>query len=339
MADGETGKSAHSIPVHSIPVVHSIGNSRHTHFRADGKFQDPDKTANGVPRAVVSLRKLETLWINTGTLCNVECAHCYIESSPTNDRLSYLSAAEVAPFLNEAQSMGAREIGFTGGEPFMNPELLDMVEASLRAGFSVLILTNAMRPMMRPAIQDKLLSLRHDFGQSLSLRVSLDHFDAELHDAERGTGSFAAGLAGLTWLTSHDFNVSIAGRTLWAQDETTTRTGFAALFGKMGLSLNAHDQKDLILFPEMDETAPVPEITTDCWSLLGVSPNDMMCASARMVVKHKGADQPTVLACTLLPYDHRFELGATLEEATSPVKLNHPHCAKFCVLGGASCSG
>ena len=63
-----------------------------------------------------------------------------------------------------------------------------------------------------------------------------------------------------------------------------------------------------------------------------------MCASSRMVVKRKGAATPAVLSCTLLPYDEAFELGVTLKEASGAVKLNHPHCAKFCVLGGASCS-
>ena len=82
----------------------------------------------------------------------------------------------------------------------------------------------------------------------------------------------------------------------------------------------------------------VAEITTACWDLLGVHPSDMMCASSRMVVRRKGAAGPAVLACTLLPYDARFELGATLAEAARPVKLNHPHCARFCVLGGGSCS-
>ncbi len=88
------------------------------------KFSDPDWTARGEPRALVPLAELRTLWINTGTLCNITCENCYIESSPTNDRLVYITAAEVAPFLREAQALGTREIGFTGGEPFMNPEFL-----------------------------------------------------------------------------------------------------------------------------------------------------------------------------------------------------------------------
>ena len=83
----------------------------------------------------------------------------------------------------------------------------------------------------------------------------------------------------------------------------------------------------------------MPEITTACWDILGKSPGDVMCASSRMVVKRKGADSPAVVSCTLLPYAPEFEMGTTLAEAERDVALNHPHCAKFCVLGGACCSG
>ena len=93
-----------------------------------------------------------------------------------------------------------------------------------------------------------------------------------------------------------------------------------------------------MLFPEMDMTVEVPEITTACWGILNKSPDAVMCASSRMVVKRKGVKSPAVLACTLLPYSPEFELGTTLAEAEVDVSLNHPHCAKFCVLGGASCS-
>jgi len=103
-----------------------------------------------------------------------------------------------------------------------------------------------------------------------------------------------------------------------------------------------------VLFPEMDETRDVPEITTECWRILDKSPASVMCASSRMVVKRKGAGAPAVLPCTLLAYDEAFEMGATLAQSLTAdggaldngkVKLNHPHCARFCVLGGASCSG
>ena len=85
-------------------------------------------------------------------------------------------------------------------------------------------------------------------------------------------------------------------------------------------------------------TLDVPEITESCWSILDVNPDDMMCATSRMIVKRKGALEPMVLPCTLLPYDTAFDLGNTLKDADKTIKLNHPHCAKFCVLGGGSCS-
>jgi hypothetical protein len=87
----------------------------------------------------------------------------------------------------------------------------------------------------------------------------------------------------------------------------------------------------------MDPEADPPEITTACWGILHKNPRDVMCASARMVVKRKGAEAPAVVACTLLPYDPQFEVGRTLREASRAVPLNHKYCASFCVLGGASC--
>jgi hypothetical protein len=116
------------------------------------------------------------------------------------------------------------------------------------------------------------------------------------------------------------------------------RAGFAELFAREGFAIDAQDPAQLTLFPEMDATADVPEITTACWGLLKKSPDSLMCAKTRMLVRRKGSPRATYVSCTLLPYDPQFDLGATLAEAARPVKLNHPHCAKFCVLGGGSCS-
>lgn len=303
------------------------------------KFRDPRITAKGEARAHVALGALETLWINTGTLCNITCANCYIESSPRNDALSYISAAEVAAFLNEAETsrLPLQEVGFTGGEPFMNPDFLVMLEDALKRGFKALVLTNAMKPMMNHA--KGLLALHQQYGARLTLRVSLDHPDPAIHDAERGAGSFDRTLEGLRFLASHGFRLHIAGRAAFgAGQEAALRAEFAAVFAAHGIAVDAADPVALMLFPEMNAQADVPEITEACWGILGKSPDSLMCASARMVVKRKGAARPAVLACTLLAYDPQFELGATLAEASRPVALNHPHCAKFCVLGGAACS-
>jgi predicted phosphodiesterase len=302
------------------------------------KFKDPHFTAIGQPRASVTLQRLKTLWFNTGTLCNIACRNCYIESSPRNDRLVYLTRSEVAAYLDEIEhdEWETEEIGFTGGEPFMNPDLFGMLEDSLSRKFRVLVLTNAMRPMQRA--KGRLCDIRDRFGDSLTLRVSLDHFTPERHEDERGPGSFKPTLDGLIWLAANGFKVAVAGRTMWGDDPKVERAGYARLFAEHGIEINVENPAELVLFPEIDPRADVPEITTDCWNVLGKSTADVMCSSSRMIVKRKGSERPVVVACTLLPYDEQFELGPTLSEAKRSVQLNHPNCAKFCVLGGASCS-
>lgn len=305
-----------------------------------GKFEHPDLTAKGERRASVPLSGAKTLWFNTGTLCNITCVNCYIESSPDNDRLVYLTTSEVVDYLDqiETRSWPVTEIGFTGGEPFMNPEIIPMLRAALERGYDVLVLTNAMRPMMRKRVQSGLLDLLAEFGDKLTMRVSLDHFRPALHDEERGKGTYEVTLNGMRWLRDNGFKMAVAGRTVWGDCDAESRAGYAALFQSENFDIDAFNPGMTVLFPEMDERVEVPEITTACWGILNKSPDDVMCASSRMVVKRKGADRPAVLACTLLPYSPEFEMGETLAEAEGDVKLNHRHCAKFCVLGGASCS-
>ena len=302
------------------------------------KFSNPLFTAAGCPRASVELKQLKTLWFNTGTLCNLACSNCYIESSPTNDRLEFIRLSQVQQFLDEIQQhdLGTEEIGLTGGEPFFNPDIIAIMALILRRGFRLLVLTNAMRPMLKR--QSGLLALQKLYGEQLTLRVSMDHFDQTLHQQERGPKSWQPMLDGLCWLSEQSFNIDVAGRRLWGEDEEVLREGYAALFKRHNIQLDAFDVKALVLFPEITADVNLPEITEDCWQILNVDPDAMMCASSRMVVMRKGDQQPSVMACSLLAYDQQFNLGHSLLEAQKSVQLNHPHCASFCVLGGGSCS-
>ena len=303
-----------------------------------GKFRDPHVTADGKPRASVELGGLTTLWFNTGTLCNIACVNCYIESSPRNDALAYLTAGEVRRFLDEAARMAPelREVGFTGGEPFLNRAVPAMLEDALGRSLRVLVLTNAMRPMMLK--RRALLALKEAHGDRLALRVSLDHHTASGHDALRGAGSFATAMEGLRWLAGNGFSVAVAGRTASGEGEAALRRGFAGLFAGQGLPIDAADPKQLVLFPEMDGSPETPEIAESCWAILGKRPDAMMCASSRMVVRRRGEAEARVAACTLLPHDPRFDCGATLAEARRRVWMSHPHCSRFCALGGACCA-
>ena len=299
------------------------------------KFKEKLKTADGKDRAFVEISQLKTLWFNTGTLCNLTCSNCYIESSPKNDRLEYISFEEFKTFINESiqNELGTKEIGFTGGEPFMNKDIFKMIKYSLDNDFKTLVLTNAMKPMMNNKSQ--LLRLNH---LNLTIRVSIDHYTKEKHEEVRGPNSWEPMIDGLKWLSENSFNYCLATRLMWGEDEDTTRNNFQKFIDQFNLKLNSKSKIQLVTFAEMDVNQDTPEITTDCWKILNKEPETVMCSTARMIVKKKGEKLPSVIACTLLPYEKEFDLGKSLKESNQKVYLNHPHCSKFCVLGGSSCS-
>ena len=310
--------------------------------RGLSKFEHPGITAKGEERARVGFDALRTLWFNTGSLCNIECANCYIASSPRADHFVYLTPDDMAPYLDEVDALTGGEpveIAFTGGEPYLNPHILRLSEMALERGHDLLVLTNAMRPMMRPKVQAGLLDLNAQYPGKMTLRVSLDHYTAELHDRERGKDAFARALPGLDWLAENGFRMAIAGREELEVDRPITdREGYARLVAERGWPIDVADPSAMVLFPEMTGSDDVPEITVACWGILDRSPSEMMCANSRMIVRRKGSERASVLACTLLWDDPQFELHPTLRGSLGEVKLNHSHCATFCVLGGASCS-
>ena len=316
----------------------------------EGKFIDPDWTAKGEQRASVPLGKLETLWINTGTLCNITCASCYIESSPSNDRLAYITAAEASAFLDEtiALQLGTREIGFTGGEPFMNPQILKMVDDALSRGFDVLVLTNAMQPMQRPAIKKGLLALKQRFGAKLKLRVSLDHHSEAVHEAERGKDTWKKALAGLDWLAAQGFNVAIAGRSRWAESHDEALAGYSALFAARGWPIAASDPgaADDVAGNGREGGSPRNHDALLDDPRQEPDGNDVRVEPDGGEAQGRRASQPCCRApCS--PISRHSKWGPRWQQSLEAdggmfsdgaVKLCHPHCAKFCVLGGGSCS-
>ena len=301
----------------------------------NNKFKDPKVTADGSDRAFVEAEKIKTLWFNTGTLCNIECKNCYIESSPKNDRLVYLTFDEVKNFIDEAieKNLGTQEIGFTGGEPFMNKDIIKMIEYSLSKGLKTLVLSNAMKPMLNRV--EEIKKVNH---KNLTIRVSIDHYEKSKHEEIRGKNTYDIMMKGLKWLDENDFNYALATRLLWNETEEELRKNFGIFVKNNHLKLNTNSKQELVTFAEMDESVDTPEITTSCWEILKKDPKDIMCSSSRMIVRKKGLKKPSVIACTLLPYDEEFDLGQTLTNSLQKIYLNHKHCSKFCVLGGSSCS-
>jgi len=294
-------------------------------------------TSKGEERAYVEFQEWKNLWFNTGTLCNLECSNCYIESSPKNDELSYITLQDVSPYLKEIKEKKWEidTIGFTGGEPFLNPNIIQILSNVLENGFNALVLTNAFNVIKR--WEKPLLELKDQFKDKLRLRVSLDHYTKEIHEKERGIDTFEKTLKTMKWLFENHFSLSVAGRSLLNEDQIKATEGYQNLLRDKGINIELDSDK-LVVFPEMKTEKDVPEITTACWGILSKRPEDQMCASERMVVKKKGQENAVVQPCTLLAYDKKFEMGNTLTESMQKVYLNHRFCAEFCVLGGASCS-
>ena len=298
------------------------------------KFSNKQYTISGEKRAYVNFNGLKTLWFNTGTLCNLSCKDCYIESSPRNDRLLYLSHEDVCKYLNEIETsnINCKSIGITGGEPFMNKDIIKIISTCLNKDRELLILTNAMQPLQNK----KCMLLNFQENKNLKFRISLDHYTKEKHEKIRGKNSWDKTINGVIWLHNNNFNISIASRSLY-ENEKLLRKGYKNLFEQLNLNLDACNNNDLVLFPEMNNYADTPEITTACWSLLGVNPNNLMCSNSRMIVKRKENNKTHVVACTLLPYTKEYDYGEDLNNSFKTTYLNHPHCSKFCVLGGANC--
>lgn len=301
----------------------------------EGKFENPFITSDGKERASVTLINLKTLWINTGSLCNLTCENCYIESSPKNDKLSFISTNEINELIDEVQNINPdlEMVGLTGGEPFINPYIVPILTTILNKGYSTLILTNATNVLTRH--RESLLDLNTSYPNQLHLRVSLDHYQEEIHDRERGTGSFKKTIEQVKWLNKEGFEISIASRSLKNEKKADSLKAHKDMLLSHGVEINIAEK--LIIFPEMTRDNNTPEISKECWKILNKKPSELMCASQRMIVKRKGDSKPVVMPCTLLAYDDQFILGDSLNSASKKVFLNHPFCSEFCVLGGANC--
>lgn len=307
-------------------------------FHDKGKFREPTTTGKGEDRAYVELTNLDTLWFNTGTRCNLQCKNCYIESSPTNDELLYITTDEVKTYLDEIRDLelSTKQISFTGGEPFLNKDMVPILDLCLERGFNVLVLTNAYRAIDKHF--DELDALNKKYPGKLTLRISLDHHKESVHERERGPKTFNRTLTTMNTLSKMGFNLAVAGRSLENESRNEALQGYQSILDEYEVGITVIGGENIVIFPEMTTDQDVPEITTDCWDILNIKAEHQMCATERMVVKRKGTDIPVVLPCTLIAYDEQFELGTTLKESFQKVYLNHPYCAQFCVLGGASCS-
>ena len=287
----------------------------------------------GNPRGYIQPKRLKELWFHTGTVCNLRCSFCLEGSKPGDNRLNPITLADAKPFIDEALALGTEQFSFTGGEPFVVPGIVSILDYALDFN-PCLVLTNATEPLLNRLHQVAQLASK---PFPLSFRVSLDHPDPAAHDLFRGQGNFHLSLKVMEQLHRYGFAVSIARQSAENEDVDAVNRAYVPFFEKAGLPVDTH----IVVFPEFHDPGAnpdVPSITEKCMTTYKTEEtrDEMMCSFSKMVVKRGG--RMRIYACTLVDDDEDFDLGGSLSEAMGVrVVLKHHRCYT-CFANGASCS-
>jgi uncharacterized Fe-S cluster-containing radical SAM superfamily protein len=282
------------------------------------------------PFPVQPLLSLDALWIQVaGTTCNLSCTHCFVSCGPGDERHRMLSRAAVAEHVAAGLGLGMREVYLTGGEPFLHPELLDILADTLAAA-PCTVLTNGTLFTRRRLEALRRLSDAARF--SLELRVSLDGLSAAEHDPIRGAGTFERTLDGLRGLEAHGL-LPIVTLTRF-HDEDPLAHAEHALAALRAAGIARPRLKVLPLFRigrerergrgyDGGETlAGLPAPAFD--------PERLQCGRSRAVTARG------VFVCPLLVDEPGGRMGATLAEALRPFELRHGACFT-CHVTGMTC--
>ncbi|GAC1431421.1 MAG: hypothetical protein NVSMB68_03780 [Thermoanaerobaculia bacterium] len=274
---------------------------------------------------------MDTLWFQVaGTVCNIACTHCFISCSPTNHSHEMMSLADVERRLAEARELGVKEYYFTGGEPFMNRDMLPILRATLKQG-PASVLTNGM--LLRKQVCEELRALADESEYSLDIRVSLDGFDRESHDAIRGAGVWDRVMIGLRNLAEVKIEPVITVTTAAEGVESAEgRTRFLEIIREFGFSKPR--LKVLSLFHiGAEETrtrayGDFERLTAEMMSEQDASV--LQCSSCRMVTS-KG-----VYVCPILIEEPEAKMGETIGETLRSFPLKFGAC-HTCWVDGVSC--
>lgn len=297
---------------------------------------------------------IEDLWIMQGSLCDLKCKHCYTASSPTNNRLEQITFDELSPHLDDAAAAGVQKICFTGGEVFVNDdvmrgraprneEFLKSLSRALEIA-PVEILTNGRRYIRNHF--DALAELRARHGDRLVLRITLESPRAPEHDAIRGKGTFAQTVDTIVLLARMGFvPVVTAERPFLSETgDDEIRETYQTLFREHGASVeinlieNVLEMGHQLVRLAAAGQPPRPEVfvTTNCFAILNKPAESLMCHFSRCIQKIDG--QLRYYPCPVIYDDARFDLGGTLAESFQPVYVAHKNCYDYCLKGrGASC--
>lgn len=276
---------------------------------------------------------LKELWFHTGTACNLSCPFCLEGSKPGDNRLQRIKLTDIAPYIDEAVTLDVKQFSFTGGEPFIVKDFINILDyATCRR--PCLVLTNGTEPLIKRI--EKIVSLKNN-PHPVHFRFSLDYPNAIKHDAGRGFGNFFKTLHGMRLLYQNGFSISVARQMGKRENKESVELKYRMLFKNHGLP----EDISIVAFPDFllpNSTANVPGITQQCMVKYHTeeSRQKFMCAYSRMIVKQNNTMR--IYACTLVDDDPSYDLGSSLVESLKQrIYLGHHRCYS-CFAMEASCS-
>jgi molybdenum cofactor biosynthesis enzyme MoaA len=281
---------------------------------------------------LIRLSNLDHLWFQvTGTLCNLACDHCFISCSPKNDRFDYLSFEDVKRCLEESRRLGVKEYYYTGGEPFLHPEMVPILIETLRFGPAT-VLTNGT--VLKDEWLVDLAAAERESLYSLEFRVSIDGFSAETNDPVRGAGTFERAMRGVVQLVDHGFLPIITAARVWPDaEEREVVDQFLAMLRARG-----YPRPRLKILPVLRLGAEIERThgydaaeRIDERMMRGFDTSQLICEHSR-IVTDRG-----VYVCPILIDSPGARLGDTLSEALGAYPLRHGACVT-CYQYGAICS-
>jgi len=290
-------------------------------------------TPDGELRGYIEPHVLTELWFHTGTARNLACPFCLEGSKPGDNRLQRITLDDARPLIDEAVELGVEQFSFTGGEPFIVKDFVNILRYAADRK-PCLVLTNGTDPVLKRLPQiETLLEAKHP----VSFRISIDYADEAAHDEGRGEGSFQQSLQAIGKLSELGFDVSVARQMAADEDTAAAENEYRELFDAHGIDRNTR----IVSFPDFgipNTPADVPHVTENCMTEFQTEETrrQFMCAFSKMVIKKDG--EMRVYACTLVDDDPRYDLGGTLAESMDKkVMLTHHRCFS-CFKYGSSCS-
>ncbi len=290
-------------------------------------------TPDAERRGYIDPGPLRELWFHTGTACNLACPFCLEGSKPGDNRLDRITLQDAQPLLDEAVDLGVEQFSFTGGEPFIVKDFVNILRYASTLN-PCLVLTNGTDPVLKRLRQIETLA-----GQPhpVAFRISIDYPDETRHDAGRGSGSFAKSWQGLSELHQRGFKISVARQTDAGEDNDAVTAEYCKHFRQHQLP----EDTTIVAFPDFLTPGchpEVPTITESCMTTYHTEETRQafMCSFSKMVIKKQG--RMRVYACTLVDDDESYDLGGSLAESLGKRIMMRHHRCYSCFAFGSSCS-